>query len=259
MFPLYAVFGSPIGHSLSAQLHNAAFAAEGIEAHYVPVEVRPEGLVAALDAFRTLGGQGVNLTRPLKETVLPYLRGITAVAERAQAANTLVWRDGGWYGDNTDVQALVDALTQRIPRDARRALVVGAGGVALGTLVGLRPFDLEVTVAARSPGRLDQPVEPLTRLGENLPWDVVVNCTPLGQTGEPDWPVLPPLVPGRTVVVDWVYRPRRTALVQAAEAVGCPVIDGLELLIGQARHAWTLWFGHPGPDGPMREAVKAWR
>lgn len=259
MFPLYAVFGSPIGHSLSPRLHNEAFSAAGIEAHYLPVEVRPEGLSGALAAFRALGGEGVNLTRPLKETVLPLLRSCTAVAERAQAANTVVWRDGGWHGDNTDVRALVEALGPRLPPDARRALIVGSGGVALGTLVALSAFDLEVAVVARSPGRLGRTVRPFSRIGDAESWDVVVNCTPLGQVGEETLPGLPPLVPGRSVVVDWVYRPRRTALVRAAEEAGCPVIDGLELLIGQARHAWSLWFGRLGPDAPMREAVAAWR
>ncbi len=228
-----------------------------MDAAYIAVEVRPGRLLTALEAFRRLGGQGVNLTRPLKETVFAYLDAVSPWAEAARAANTIAYRAEGWYGDNTDVRALIDALESLLARrPSRRALVVGAGGVARGSVVALKDLGCEVTVASRReiawPGCAWTALTALNRPAE---WAVVVNATPLGQHGEPDWPILPYLVAGETVVVDWVYHPRRTPLIARATALGCPVVDGIGLLVGQARWAWQVWFGRMGPEEPMTNAL----
>ncbi len=256
---LYAVFGSPIGHSLSPRIHNSAFAEEGMECAYIPVEVAPDRLLTALDAFARLGGRGVNLTRPLKETVFAYLDEVSPWAEAAGAANTLAYHLDGWYGDNTDVRALIDALNGPLAdRPTRRALVVGAGGVARGSVVALRELGCEITVASRH--KIDWPNctwTAMTAVTRPAAWAVVVNATPLGQHGEANWPYLPHLVAGETIVVDWVYHPLRTTLIARAMELGCPTVDGIGLLIGQARWAWQTWFGRMGPEGPMVRALCA--
>jgi len=255
VLPLYAVFGSPISHSLSPQMHNAAFTAEEMSAHYLPVEVAPTKLMAALHGFRVLGGVGVNLTRPLKETIVPFLQDLSPAAEAAKAANTIVWRDDGWIGDNTDIRALTAKVEPWLGR-GRRALVVGSGGAARGSMVALHHLNMEVWVASRSPSDFGDRWIPLADMPTRRDWDVVVNATPLGQGGEDAWVYWPVLSPCQTVVVDWVYHPRETPLLEAADALHCPRVDGLELLIEQARWAWQLLFGRLGPAEAMRRAVQ---
>lgn len=257
---LYAVFGQPIAHSLSPVLHNAAFRVERPGCFYIPVEVRPEELADKLAAFRALGGRGVNLTRPLKELVMPMLHGVSEWAGRVGAANTLAWREsGGWWGDNTDVKALLRCLPPAAD-DARPALVLGSGGAARASVAALEARGYAVTVAARTPGAVgwhprvmawDRAADP-----EHI-WAVVVNATPRGQIGEPGWDRFPLMGPG-TVVVDWVYRPQDTPLLREARRCGSETVDGLTLLVEQAALAWTGWFGREGPAEVMRQAVEPW-
>ena len=258
MLPLYAVFGSPIGHSLSPRIHNAAFGAEGIHAHYFPIEVQPSTLIHSLKAFRQLGGVGVNLTRPLKESIVPFLDDMTELAAAAQAANTIVWRDGAWHGDNTDVRAFVAKVGPTIANRPRpRALVIGAGGVARGSVVGLRHLDVEVWVTSRRRAAFGDHWLPWLEMeSSEMDWDIVINATPLGQHGEASWAIAPRLSKGKTVVVDWVYHPRDTWLLKLAVREGCLFVDGLDLLIEQARWSWQLWFGRLAPAEPMWKALE---
>nr|WP_275107237.1 shikimate dehydrogenase [Sulfobacillus harzensis] len=253
---LYAVFGKPILHSLSPKIHNHAFRDNAISAFYLPVEVASDALPLKLAAFQKLGGRGVNLTRPLKEEVLPHLSAASEWVKQAGAANTLVWQDGGWVGDNTDCQALE---TKVPPGHGGPALILGAGGVARATAAVLASRGYEVWVAARHPSGVVFGEHILT-WGERLKprdWQVVVNATPLGQIHEEqetDWP-LP--APGG-MAVDWVYRPRRTRFLALAESRGVSVVDGLELLVEQAAWSWVAWFGYRGPVAVMRDAVQEW-
>ncbi|MCY0877733.1 MAG: shikimate dehydrogenase [Firmicutes bacterium] len=255
---LYAVFGKPIGHSLSPIMHNRAFLAQGIAAHYLPVECHPSELVDKLGAFLRLGGRGANLTRPLKEEILPFLAEKDAWVETAGAANTLCWTGTGWAGRNTDCLALDRLLAANnvAPGDA---LILGGGGVARATAAVLHRHQLSVVVAARRPRAVSW-ADSVVAWDERLlphPWRVVVNATPLGQIGEPQelaWPL--PAEGG--LAVEWVYRPRRTRFVQLAEARNIAVVDGLTLLVEQAAMGWLAWFGCEGPREVMWEAIRPW-
>ncbi len=255
---LFAVFGQPIRHSLSPLMHNQAFVAEEKSAFYLPVSCPPEQLLAKLAGFRELGGHGANLTRPLKEHIVPHLSSYSPWVEKTGAANTIAWRSGGWIGDNTDVQALVSMLSRASRAFQGNALVLGQGGAAHASVAGLEALGYRVTVMARrSPKRvwhtpwMDWEPESL----HYPPYDIVVNATPLGQQGESPWPVVPLFHP-ETTVVDWVYRPNVTLLIQQAAQSGARSIDGLSLLVRQAALSWSLWFGHEGPEEVMRDAVK---
>lgn len=255
---LYAVFGHPIGHSLSPDLHNAAFRAENTPCFYLPVDVLPDQLMPKLDAFRTLGGMGVNLTRPLKEIIVPQLMAQSEWVDRTQAANTVVWRDGGWVGDNTDVQALLmHVAPSRHP--SRPALVIGSGGAARSSVAGLKYLGYDVHVAARHPESVDfhDRVQSFQGIADPHDWAVIVNATPLGQQHESMWETFPE-ISLNTLVVDWVYRPRNTPLLQKAEQVGAPTLDGLTLLVDQARMAWKFWFGQMPSAETMWAAVAPW-
>jgi shikimate dehydrogenase len=251
---LFAVFGHPIGHSLSPVMHAAGFRERGLaECHYIPVDVTPDVLEARLEAFRSLGGVGVNLTRPLKEVAFqaPWLKARDVWANRANAVNTLVWQEDGWHGYNTDAPALAEAVAARGIRP-RTVLVLGGGGVARASAAAFA--DALVVVGARRPPAWVRSVSWDEAVTSATDFDVVVNATPLGQAGEKTWPRLPLLRSGQ-VVVEWVYVPSVTPLVEAARVAGAVVIDGLELLARQAALAWQPWFGSTGPWRRMREAI----
>lgn len=254
---LYAVFGKPIGHSLSPILHNRAFLQSGRPGHYLPVECAPDELFEKLTAFQQLGGLGVNLTRPLKETIIPHLLERSAWVERSGAANTLYWMGGGWGGDNTDCQA----LGRRIPPAPAggAALVLGAGGAARASVAVLEEHGYAVTVAAR---RVDSfnGASRVIAWSERMnggPWQVVINATPLGQLAEDRESIWPVPAPGG-IAVDWVYRPRETPFLALARQHQAHIVDGLQLLIEQASLAWMPWFGVEGPRDVMWEAVRTW-
>lgn len=256
---LFAVFGRPIHHSLSPQMHNAAFKYSDRPAFYFPVECSPAELSYRLDAFRQLNGRGANLTRPLKELIIPHLREKTPWVEKTQAANVVAWQEDGWIGDNTDVQALVAAIPPAaLSYFGGVAWVLGQGGAARASTVALQERGYDVVVFGRASTR---PVwhdrwERWNYAKFLQPQcDVFVNATPIGQMGEARWPIEPQF-DVHTVVVDWVYRPNITPLVEKGRQVGCTVVDGLSLLIEQAVFSWKLWFGYNGPYHVMKKAVQ---
>ena len=262
---LYAVFGHPIAHSLSPRLHAAAYRACGVRGrYYVPVDVEPERLGAALVAFAALGGRGVNLTRPLKDLDVlaraagPSLGDVARLAHKARAANTLrLEPDGRWSAHNTDVVALAAALAVRSTRDGP-AVLFGAGGAARASLAALGARSV-IQVVRR-------PEQPRDGAPRQVGWEeglaatpgaaLVLNATPLGQSGEPDWEALPHLAAGQ-VVVDWAYRDEPTRLARHAAASGCRVVEGRELLVRQAAEAWRIWFSADASGADIAAVMEA--
>jgi shikimate dehydrogenase len=220
-----ALLGHPVSHSLSPLMQDAAFAAAGLDWHYSAFDV--EDVVDAVRALQVLGFAGANVTIPHKQSVL-------AACDDAEgdAVNTLVFRDGRVLGFNTDKDILAGI-------DAKRACVIGWGGAARA-LVPALPEDTRV----------------FTRSGDWPPHsegcDLIVNATPVRDV------VLVDLRPEQTVV-DLAYDRGNadTALVAAARAAGCTVIDGLESLVRQGAKSFELWTGVAPPIEVMRDAVRA--
>jgi len=217
-----ALLGHPVAHSLSPRMQNAAFAARGLDWDYTAHDV--EDPVAAVAALRELGYAGANVT-------IPYKQAVVAACDEAEgdAVNTLVFRDGRVLGFNTDKEILAGI-------GARRVCVIGAGGAAR-TLAPALPPDARF----------------FSRSGTWPPdasgCDLVVNATPVRDV------VLVDLHAGLTVV-DLAYGPEETALVAAARAEGCVVIDGLEALVRQGGASFRLWTGLEPPLDAMRHAVR---
>jgi len=222
-----ALLGHPISHSLSPRMQNAAFAAARLDWHYSAFDV--EDPVAAVAALRELGFAGANVT-------IPHKQAVVAACDEAdgEAVNTLLSRDGRVVGVNTDKEILAGIT-------AVRACVIGAGGAAL-TLGPALPDDTRV----------------FSRRGEWPPdatgCDLIVNATPVR-----DELLVQPHA--GQAVVELAYSPdgSETALVAAARAAGCEVVDGLEALVRQGAKSFELWTGVPAPASVMRDAVRAWQ
>ncbi len=209
-----------------------------------------------LSAFHEIGGRGANLTRPLKSLIMPQLVGFSDAVRRAGAANTILWTSEGWVGENTDVMALSDWMPANV---GSKALILGGGGAARASWVALTDCGYEVHVMTRNPDRIwPGPTAhgwDLQRLDNS--YAVIVNATPLGQAGEPSWDVLTlPNLSSEPIVVDWVYSPQLTPFLSWGKSQSArAVVDGLSLLVAQARWAWQLWFGQPAPPDVLEEAI----
>jgi shikimate dehydrogenase len=217
-----ALLGHPVAHSLSPRMQNAAFATRGLDWDYTAHDV--EDPVAAVAALRELGFAGANVT-------IPHKQAVVAACDEAEgdAVNTLVFRDGRVLGFNTDKEILAGVR-------AERACVIGAGGAAR-TLAPALPTN------TRFYSRSTQWPPDATGC------DLVVNATPVRDE------VLVELRPGQTVV-DLAYGAEETALVEAARAAGCTVVDGLEALVRQGAASFRLWTGLEPPLEAMRNAVR---
>ena len=270
------VIGCPVGHSLSPIMHNAAYAAMGLAWVYVPFSVQPADLPAALAGLAALGVQGVNVTIPHKQAVIPFMTELTPAAEAVGSVNTIAFTPAGMRGHSTDGHGFLRGLSERgFSVRGARAVVLGGGGAAravVGALAGAGAA--AVTVVARTPAKAAE----LPRLAERMapahiaaavaPWDegvgdllaaadLVVNATSIGMApcGAGDIPVSPAWLHPGLWVYDLVYTPRQTALLQAAAARGCPVIDGVAMLVYQGAEAITFWTGQPAPVAVMEAAL----
>ncbi|MCZ7662007.1 MAG: shikimate dehydrogenase [Thermoleophilia bacterium] len=270
---LVAILGHPVRHSRSPALHNAAFAAQGLDMVYLAFDVPGEQLTAAVAGLKALGVVGANITVPHKETVVPLLDTLDSTAQKVGAVNTVVYRDGALVGYNTDVYGFLMALQRgwgRGPRDAT-CLVLGAGGAARAVVAGLlaenaaqvlvynrtlaRARDLCTAAAAwgTTPCRVVTDND-LPALADRV--DLIVNCTAIGlEEGVKVSPVPVDILRGHHMVLDLVYGREPTTLLQAARQRGCTVMDGLEMLVQQAARAFEIWTDRAAPIELMRETV----
>lgn len=274
------IFGCPVEHTFSPALHNAAFAATGLDYAYVPFEVAPRSLAAAVEAIRALGLAGVNVTVPHKEAVLPLLDGLTDEAASIGAVNTIINREGYLYGDNTDGKGYLKALREAgFAPAGRTVLFLGAGGSARAVAVQLalagagklvfanrteaRAADLARFVAEKTGIRVELVTWP-ERAGDKLPAqvladaDLVVQTTSLGMSPKVYETVPLPFAsfrPGQ-VASDLVYNPVETLFLKKARLAGAVTVSGLGMLLHQGALAFELWTGVSAPLAVMREVLK---
>lgn len=270
------MIGDPIEHSLSPVLHNAAFAALGIDWVYVAFRVPRGQGAAAVGAMRSLGISGLSVTMPHKADVVTAVDRLGPVASRLGVANTVSWshdpQDSDLVGESTDGPGFIDALLAGgyDPR-GRPCLVLGSGGAARAVTLALSAAGARsVTVIGRRSGPAREcaelagpagrPLEAADREGlrDSLTdADLVVNATPAGMGGDPSLPfdLDPRWLTSGHFVSDLVYSPAVTPLMQAAEERGSTVSNGLGMLIHQAGRQIELWTGLPAPLEPMSVAA----
>ena len=228
-----AVLGSPIAHSLSPALHNAAYLALGIEGKYDAVEVKGDELKGFIDQVRKTDANwiGFSLTMPLKEEILKVADKIDPLAAQISSANTLVPTIDGWYATSTDVSGFIWALAQHEITDSNSVQIIGAGGTARAAAAAVDAPGRKITVINRNPEREAAMREAISLAEVNfvdwsnvqLDTDLVINTTPKGVADQ--------LASGNGVLFESLYNPWPTVLASKWDG---KVIDGLDLLIHQA-------------------------
>lgn len=262
-----AVFGDPVEHSLSPQIH-AHFARQlGLSVAYGRVRCSIEDLAGQIAGFAQAGGIGANLTVPLKQAGLRLCSQLDRAARQARAVNTLHWLDGQWHGYNTDGDGLLlDLLRLQIPLADTRILIIGAGGATsgiLGPLMAAGPA--RIHVVNRTEKRAQALAERFDHLGpisaggldqepDRAEFDLLLQATSLGHSGElpaihPEW-----LAAGAQVY-DLNYGPAHQPLALWCQQQGLPCHHGLGMLVGQAAMAFEIWTGQRPAMSPVIEAM----
>lgn len=270
-FTLAGVMGWPIGHSRSPVLHGHWLQRYGIAGAYVPLAVRPERLEQALRALPALGFAGCNVTIPHKEAVFRLVDATDAAARRTGSVNLVLVRpDGTLEGRSTDGYGFVESLRQAAPTwspGRGTVALIGAGGAARAIAAALLDAgETRLRVVNRTDARAHALARDLGGVVEAWPWSLrgialagchlLVNATSLGMAGQEPLPLDLSLLPKQAIVADIVYVPLETRLLAAARARGNLVVDGLGMLLHQARPAFAAWYGiDPAVDEGLRRAV----
>lgn len=265
------VIGWPVAHSLSPRLHGYWLQTLGIDGAYVPLPVAPENISDALRALLKLGFAGANVTVPHKEAALAAVDEVSEIANRIGAVNTLICKsDGTLYGDNTDAFGFIENLRAGAPSwrpDSGRALVLGAGGAARAVITSLIDAGVtEISLSNRTLARADDVAQYIGGNVAVVPWEardtaaegvtLLVNTTTLGMTGKAPLEMDIRALADDAVVTDIVYAPLQTPLLASAHARGLTTVDGLGMLLHQARPGFEAWFGvRPEVTADLRRHV----
>jgi 3-dehydroquinate dehydratase/shikimate dehydrogenase len=256
---LYGLAGSPIDHSVSPDMHNAAFKAADIDAVYLPLPAADaEDFMTFARAFRL---KGASITIPFKVSLFDHVDDVEAIARRVGAINTISVDRGRWVGGNTDVAGFLQPLTAAgVPITRIRAAVLGSGGAARAVAIGLTGAGADVTIHARNTARAEDTARAVGVRAARWPppegWDLLVNCTPVGMHPHADQSPLPGAALTGRYVYDLVYNPPTTRLLHEAAAAGCIPIGGLDMLVAQAEEQFAWWTGAKPPAGVMRAAAE---
>ena len=256
---IYALIGSPLSHSASPAMQNAALAQSRLDAVYVPMPTTSaDDFLRAAEAF---GVAGASITAPLKTSWNAGVE-IDDGARTVGAINTLKRNGRGvWEGRNFDVEGFLAPLASRgLQMTGQRTVVLGAGGAARAVICALKRQGAVIEVASRRADAAEQLARETGVAATSWPprpgWDLLVNATPVGTAPEVrESPLESQFVRG-AFVYDLVYNPRETRLMQLAKSNGARVIGGLEMLVGQARAQFEYWTGRVAADGVMEAAAQ---
>jgi shikimate dehydrogenase len=243
-------------------MHNAALRAAGLDDwEYLRLPLPPELFEETVRALPAAGFRGVNVTIPHKEAALALADRASPAARAIGAANTLTFEGGAILADNTDAPGLLEALRERLDPAGRSALVLGAGGAARAAVWALAGAGARVEVWNRTPERAAALAAELGARHVEAPGraDIVVNATSVGLRPNIDpfkaIPLKADTFEAGSCVIDMVYGPGETRLLEAARSRGARVIDGLEILVAQGVASFERWTGKMAPRQAMREAV----
>ena len=270
---IYGVVADPVAHSLSPVVHNAALAAAGIDAVYLPFRVPAEQFDEFIWEAKRWPLAGLSVTIPHKESVLRHVTTKDDLVTAIGAANTLTFDGDAIHSHNTDAAASVESLESALREQGaaglvdvtavKNALVLGAGGAARAVAFGLRKQRIDVTVCSRT---IDRAKRIAAEVGckaidwparYKVPYDCIINATPVGM--HPlvnETPFEKEHLRPYMVVFDTVYNPENTLLVKEARAAGCRIVTGVDMFVRQAAIQFRLWHGVDPSETVMREALK---
>ena len=271
---LAGVIGDPVRHSLSPALHNAGFAHLGLDWTYVAFAVPAGGGADAVAAMRALGIDGLSVTMPLKAEVAEACDELSPAAAVLGAVNCVRRRGDRLIGENTDGAGFVNSLRRQagVELAGKHAVVLGAGGAARAVVVALVSEGASVTIVNRSmepamrAAELGKTAASAAGIGSSMSVmvgapgavrdaDLVVNATPLGMRGADPMPVAPDLLHRGQVVVDLIYMPAVTPMLEVADEAGAQVLNGTGMLLFQAAEQFKMWTGRDAPVQAMGAAV----
>lgn len=267
--PRAFVLGHPIAHSRSPMLHGFWLQQLGVRGSYEPLDILPEDLESFFAGFTSTGWAGGNVTVPHKSAVIPYLDHLDKNARAMGAVNTIWWDDGKLVGGNTDGFGFIGNLDELVPdwdRNARHAVIIGAGGAARAATHALLDRNISVSICNRTLANAQALARHFNGDVSSHEWgalselltsaDLLVNTTSLGMSGQPPLTIdLDRLKPAATVY-DVVYVPLETALISEARARDHRVAGGLGMLLHQGVFGFEKWFGKtPAVSAELRELI----
>ena len=272
-FGIAGLLGFPVAHSRSPVIHNHWLAEHRIAGRYVLFPVPPEKLEDAVRGLSALGMRGCNVTTPHKQAVFPLLDRVDDLARLIGAVNTVVVeKDGTLTGFNNDGNGFIQSLRDASPSwrpDSGPILVLGAGGASRAVVASLAAQGAkEIRLANRSRDKAEEIAAAVGPVVKVLPWEqredaldgvaLLANATSLGMAGKPPLDIALDRLPPRALVGDLIYIPPETPLLAAARARGNVTVNGLGLLLNQARPAFNAWFGvMPEITPALRQAIAA--
>mgnify|MGYP001558976632 FL=1 len=268
---IIGIFGYPVEHTLSPYMHNAAFEAMGLDYCYIPFRVRPENLKTAINSIKALSLQGVNITIPHKEAIIPYLDELDREAELIGAVNTVLNKEKRLIGYNTDGRGFVRSLREdgRIDPRGKKIMIIGAGGAAraiaftlaiegagkifIKDIIEEKAKELSSAISNKIYAEAIYIKDLKDRIGDV---DILINATPLGMKKEDPLPVLPELLSQGLIVYDIVYNPPETPLLKEAKKRGAKTLGGLGMLLYQGALSFKIWTGQEPPVDVMRKELE---
>jgi shikimate dehydrogenase len=267
---LCAVYGSPIAHSASPAMHNAAFAELKLNWRYLAFEVDPKNLRAAIEGAQAMNFAGINLTVPHKLLAMELVGALDISAETWGAVNTIKFQPDGTVGFNTDADAIVTALREDLKIELRGAkiLLLGAGGAGRTAALKLASENVaELFLVNRTQSKAEEIAAeikkqfPSVKVAVGFPKtnvDLLLNATSLGLKSDDASPLDERQfsLKQTRAVYDMIYRPAETKLLAAAKAAGCKTSNGLGMLLHQGAKAFEIWTGKTAPRDVMRRALE---
>jgi shikimate dehydrogenase len=269
MSKTFAVIGDPIDHSLSPNIHSAAFRELNLENSYIAYRIPKEELSEGIESLKKIKIDGFNVTIPHKVEMMKYLDKMDESCSVIGAVNTVTNTEGILKGYNTDMDGFLDSFKKKeIKIQDTKILLLGAGGAARAIVAGVAKEKAKhITIANRTLQNannltqfankigLDANAITIENVGDDLKdYDIIVNATSIGLKNEPS-PISLESIKPETIVYDIVYMPMNTDFLKKAKGKGAKIIYGYEMLLGQAVRAFEIWHGIEAPYNAMKKAL----
>ena len=269
MSKAFAVIGDPIDHSLSPNIHSAAFRELDLDCSYIAYRIPKDELKDGIEGLKKIQIRGFNITIPHKVEMMKYVDKLDKSCSLIGAVNTVENNDGVLKGYNTDMDGFLDPFKKKeIPIKDCKVLLLGAGGAARAIVAGFAKEKAgSITIANRTIQKAEELAEFSKKIGLDATpieigdvgdsannYDIIVNATSVGLKNE-ESPISLDSLKENTVVYDIVYMPMNTDFIKKAKEKGAKIIFGYEMLLGQAVRAFEIWHGMEAPYNAMKKAL----